>query len=183
MFGGKDSIPKPKQSEFGSIIESYKSLKCKGTPEEDVKDPDTLQGTNNTSAIPKGDTFLLEGGISYSQHGYITLEKYKERVVKAVKKGCDVSLDAKLMVSRRKKCEHVPQAVEDSNSSITSEVVRNCSTGLDPSVAKKNFDFTNEPPERIRVPPKKWQKGCTFKVGDCYYDDDGTFLYRVPGMK
>ncbi|XP_037946505.1 uncharacterized protein LOC119678634 [Teleopsis dalmanni] len=36
--------------------------------------------------------------------------------------------------------------------------------------------------ERIYIPRKLWRKGATFKVEDCYYDDDGEFLYRVPGM-
>ncbi|KAF4532964.1 hypothetical protein B566_EDAN000652 [Ephemera danica] len=37
-------------------------------------------------------------------------------------------------------------------------------------------------PERIRIPEEKWQEGATYKVGDVYYDSDGEFLYRVPGL-
>lgn len=41
----------------------------------------------------------------------------------------------------------------------------------------------NEPvTELIRIPRKVWKRGATYKVGDCFYDDDGEFLYRVPGM-
>ncbi|KAM7363922.1 uncharacterized protein ACRADG_000643 [Cochliomyia hominivorax] len=35
---------------------------------------------------------------------------------------------------------------------------------------------------RIHIPRKFWRKGATFRVNDCYYDDDGELLYRVPGM-
>lgn len=38
-------------------------------------------------------------------------------------------------------------------------------------------------PEQITIPKSKWREGGTYKAGDCYYDDDGHFLYRVPGMK
>lgn len=36
--------------------------------------------------------------------------------------------------------------------------------------------------ERIDIPPKLFKKGATYRLADCYYDDDGEFLYRVPGM-
>ncbi|XP_046966816.1 uncharacterized protein LOC124534833 [Vanessa cardui] len=37
-------------------------------------------------------------------------------------------------------------------------------------------------PERIRIPKKAYKKGATYKMNDCFYDDDGRFLYRVIGM-
>lgn len=36
-------------------------------------------------------------------------------------------------------------------------------------------------PQRIRIPKRAWKKGHTYRVEDCYYDDDGKFLYRVLG--
>lgn len=38
-------------------------------------------------------------------------------------------------------------------------------------------------PEKIRIPKGKFKRGCTYKLKDCYYDDSGLFLYRVPGME
>ncbi|XP_026463863.1 uncharacterized protein LOC113366472 [Ctenocephalides felis] len=38
-------------------------------------------------------------------------------------------------------------------------------------------------PEKIQIPKKFWQRGQTYKVNDCFYDDDGRFLYRVPGLE
>lgn len=35
---------------------------------------------------------------------------------------------------------------------------------------------------RIHIPRKLYRKGATYRVDDSYYDDDGEFLYRVPGM-
>lgn len=37
--------------------------------------------------------------------------------------------------------------------------------------------------DHIKVPKKLWKKGATYKLGDCFYDDDGELLYRVPGMR
>ncbi|KAL7018902.1 hypothetical protein ACKWTF_010953 [Chironomus riparius] len=36
--------------------------------------------------------------------------------------------------------------------------------------------------EKIRIPKKEWRKGKIYKVNDCFYSDDGEFLYRVPGL-
>lgn len=35
----------------------------------------------------------------------------------------------------------------------------------------------------IQIPKKLYQKGKTYRISDCYYDDDGEFLYRVPGVR
>lgn len=36
--------------------------------------------------------------------------------------------------------------------------------------------------ENIKIPRKLFKKGATYQLDDCFYDDDGEFLYRVPGM-
>lgn len=36
--------------------------------------------------------------------------------------------------------------------------------------------------EKISIPRKLLRRGATYKIEDNYYDDDGEFLYRVPGM-
>lgn len=36
--------------------------------------------------------------------------------------------------------------------------------------------------DQIRIPKALYRRGATYKLRDCYYDDDGEFLYRVPGM-
>jgi len=186
MFRGANTIPKPKQSEFGSIIESYKLLKSKDVPEDDVEDPYVLQRTCDNSSVPKGDSFLLqrqESGSRRGGGGCVTLDKYRERILRAVQKGCERSPDAKLMLSGLNKHEDMPETAHDASSDIATETLRDPPAAPIPLVADTNSDLPKDPPERIRVPANKWQKGCTFKIGDCYYDDDGVFLYRVPGMK
>ncbi|XP_067625023.1 uncharacterized protein [Eurosta solidaginis] len=46
---------------------------------------------------------------------------------------------------------------------------------------QRRFEITRVK-DRIHIPRKLWQKGATYRVVDAYYDDDGEFLYRVPGM-
>jgi hypothetical protein len=183
MFEAANNIPEPKHSEFRSIIESYKLLKCKDMPEDDVGGPDVLQRARDTSAVPKGDSFLLQGQRPYSRQNHVTLEKYRERVLKAIKKGHETSADAKLMVSKYSKREDVREEIQDANSDAIVETVKSSSARSNHAVTETSSDTGMDPPGRIQVPAEKWKKGCTFKVGDCYYDDDGTFLYRVPGMK
>lgn len=182
MFGDVNSIPKPKQSEFGSIIESYKLLKSKDMPEDDVEDPYVKQRTCDTSAVPKGDSFLLQRREPYPRRGSVTLDKYRERILRAVKMGHETSPDAKLMVSGLNKHEDMPETAHDASLDIATETVKKPAPAS-PLVAETSCELPKDPPGRIQVPASKWQKGCTFKIGDCYYDDDGEFLYRVPGMK
>lgn len=49
---------------------------------------------------------------------------------------------------------------------------------------KKNDDSltTSEIRDRVVIPKRLFKKGATYKLYDCFYDDDGEFLYRVPGM-
>lgn len=44
------------------------------------------------------------------------------------------------------------------------------------------IDTMNNYPLAIRIPKKVWKEGYMYKVKDCFYDDNGDFLYRVPGL-
>lgn len=37
--------------------------------------------------------------------------------------------------------------------------------------------------ERIRIPKRLQKAGSVYKLYDCFYDDKGLFLYRVPGLR
>uniref|UniRef100_A0A336M6D4 CSON010889 protein n=1 Tax=Culicoides sonorensis TaxID=179676 RepID=A0A336M6D4_CULSO len=36
--------------------------------------------------------------------------------------------------------------------------------------------------EKIKIPKKLWKRNATYKLRDCFYNDDGRLLYRVPGL-
>lgn len=44
------------------------------------------------------------------------------------------------------------------------------------------IDTMNEYPLAIRIPKQAWKEGHMYKVKDCFYDDQGDFLFRVPGL-
>lgn len=55
----------------------------------------------------------------------------------------------------------------------------------DVQVAKqKDLDEMKVSPikENIRIPKRLWKRNATYKYKDCFYDDDGELLYRVPGL-
>nr|XP_033342396.1 uncharacterized protein LOC117229755 [Megalopta genalis] len=48
---------------------------------------------------------------------------------------------------------------------------------------KTDIDTEFEYVKPIKIPKNVWKHGMTYRVKDCYYDADGAFLYRVPGLK
>ncbi|XP_076647646.1 uncharacterized protein LOC143356111 [Halictus rubicundus] len=48
---------------------------------------------------------------------------------------------------------------------------------------KTDIDTKFEYTKPIKIPKNVWKQGLTYRVKDCYYDDDGEFLYRVPGLR
>jgi len=44
------------------------------------------------------------------------------------------------------------------------------------------IDTINDYPLAIRIPKRVWKEGYMYRVNDCFYDDNGDFLYRVPGL-
>ncbi|XP_060816583.1 uncharacterized protein LOC132907471 [Bombus pascuorum] len=42
-----------------------------------------------------------------------------------------------------------------------------------------DFEYT----KRIKIPQSVYKKDKTYRIKDCYYDYDGEFLYRIPGLR
>uniref|UniRef100_A0A2M4AT37 Uncharacterized protein n=1 Tax=Anopheles triannulatus TaxID=58253 RepID=A0A2M4AT37_9DIPT len=55
-------------------------------------------------------------------------------------------------------------------------------TVFDPSLGGRDNASEADIKEFIKIPSKLYKKGATYQLDDCFYDDDGEFLYRVPGM-
>ena len=47
------------------------------------------------------------------------------------------------------------------------------------SSVETKFDYAKS----IRIPKNVYKEGMSYRIKDCYYDADGEFLYRVPGVK
>lgn len=154
-------MEKPKFSEFSSIINSYEELKNKTIPPKSIEHKE--ENINDSSTTPYGIKHVTLKLLQSTQN----VEK-KPVEKPQVKDVSDIAL---------KKLFHgdkntVKNKLNVSNSS--SLVVNNkCGT--------KETDIMSYP-EKIIIPKDKHRKGSTYKINDCYYDDDGEFLYRVPGM-
>lgn len=164
----KSKIPEPKSSEFSSIITSCKKYRSESK----------LIESNNGSekktekihkVMPSDETYLLSKVID------------KKPVM--FKPTSSTSVD-----------NHLLEGNSLQNPSGTGVVYS--STLPDNPFKVKKFNSTEVQPEEddmrnlsmpairenITIPMKFYKKGATYKLGDCYYDDDGEFLYRVPGM-
>lgn len=167
--------PKPAKTEFGNIIESYKHMKG----EDSGKSTKVIHRPQKDLVEPKDESYVVSNeGVSYMKYGRSTLDRYKERIVSAIKKGHNPGPDARLMLMHT---DDTPASNQVQSSESLSVAVS------DTAPTKQNVEIElgkdDTAPERIKIPYNKWKRGATFKMGDCYYDDDGSFLYRVPGMK
>ncbi|XP_032681389.1 uncharacterized protein LOC116848910 isoform X2 [Odontomachus brunneus] len=50
-------------------------------------------------------------------------------------------------------------------------------------VWKKKIDIEGNYLKPIKITKNIYKPGMTYRISDCYYDDDGEFLYRVPGVQ
>ncbi|KAL0102358.1 hypothetical protein PUN28_018702 [Cardiocondyla obscurior] len=48
---------------------------------------------------------------------------------------------------------------------------------------KKKVDTELKYVKPIKIAKHLYKPGMTYRISDCYYDDDGEFLYRVPGVQ
>lgn len=159
-------VPKPKKTEFLSIITS-----CKKTLNDDkliennsLKD---LPIANNERPHADADTFLVDDKKDFSDRN-ITLQDF-------LKKNPHISFKDMSNTGEVIKYDENP---EFKVSKMTKE---------DNNLAKYNKDANHaieslEIQEKIKIPKKLYKKGKIYKVDDCFYADDGDFLYRVPGF-
>jgi len=157
-------FPKPKSNEFLSIVTS-----CSKYSENDEQS-EVKQIESTELRMPKqrpaadDNTFMMHGTKRFSSEN-ITLADLQE-------KNPDINMQVKLneMETVNKNLPKIKFKSFDENNYI--------------SLAKNNekiFDKLKIQ-ERIKIPKKEWQKGRIYKVNDCFYSDDGEFLYRVPGL-
>lgn len=159
----KYELPMPKSNEFSSIITS-----CKKYSEQEPE-AKKLQSRGNKipekRPNPENDSYIIDSP---------TQQTSKMMTLKAFQ---DISPD-----------------VMSSEKSLMNDSNKDGSQNLRVFKQKDNDNVTTlsqedasvfrslEIKEQIRIPRRLWKKDRLFRVGDCFYDDDGEFLYRVPGL-
>lgn len=112
----------------------------------------------------------------------ITLDGLRSKISASAERNVEISLDDQSIITPEKEITSLHNSNEkiqtDSNTYIQK-------ANPDMPVNKQaEEELVGTPyPDRIRIPKKAYQRGVTYKVNDCYYDDDGRFLYRVPGLE
>lgn len=158
----------PEDGEFSRIITSCKKY-AKVSEQTDVKRIGEGEGASDEipeihAKAPNQDMFVMKG-----------VSDRHPKTLRQVKRELGVST-----------------AAEDSDESDTSSVFSSRDNLIDVKKYKSeliSFDASNAPSsmqpdirESIQIPRKLYKKGATYQLDDCFYDDDGEFLYRVPGM-
>lgn len=81
---------------------------------------------------------------------------------------------------------YTPQTVPTNDKSVDVAVVeaslQEHTSIISRKEVSKYIDTINDYPLGIRIPKNAWKEGYTYRVNDCFYDDKGDFLYRVPGL-
>ncbi|KAG7300227.1 hypothetical protein JYU34_015790 [Plutella xylostella] len=167
-----------------------KSLKVDLTPEQPIgefqKIVDRCAAKDNSNG-DRNEPFeedLKHSKEQHSQSKFInkkrtTLDELTNKIKTRLEQGKSVNVPDQLIVKT------MNSSVSSSNSPETNYPIE-----LEDAEEKAVTNYKEEEkivavasyPERIRIPKKAYKKGATYKVNDCYYDDDGRFLYRVIGM-
>lgn len=169
----KPNIP----TEFSDIITSYEKLKNINENESDLKHEKICTQKQLSSSKTEDKTKKISKILERN----ITLQELRKEIECGIVSGKEIPINEKMILDnyKDKEKQHVKLKREEVNN-IVETTKYQTSSGL---VKKTEKDYSHLIyPERIQIPSDKFKYGYTYKVNDCYYDSDGTFLYRVPGM-
>ncbi|CAD6991784.1 uncharacterized protein LOC101455137 [Ceratitis capitata] len=184
----KATLPRPTKQEFLSIITSCD----KYAEKEDVPQLQTGELCNKrnslASSAPEDETYLLDKVYDKRRMRLQDLKKYKlipnELADTSNELANKKSIDQNAAMELRNPSG---TGVISTNSQKNPLVDLNLLQKYESNEVvisvedQKRFEITRVK-DRIHIPRKLWRKGATYRVEDVYYDDDGEFLYRVPGM-
>jgi hypothetical protein len=164
-------IPKPAKTEFLSIITT-----CKKYSQPDEAEQEVLKlGQSNDDALkfpkwkpknPEQDSIVMAGKVRNTMD-MMPLREYQKH-----------SPDIDLSETQRDLAQ-VPRPIRDLTNVQKHESASVTSLQFDDKKVFRSLEIQ----ERIMIPKKAWAEGKIYKVDDCFYADDGEFLYRVPGLK
>ncbi|XP_011634356.1 uncharacterized protein LOC105425333 [Pogonomyrmex barbatus] len=80
--------------------------------------------------------------------------------------------------------KHKDVSVSPNDKNINRNIIASDDNLLDTSIKvwNKKVDTELNYAKPIKIAKHLYKPGMTYRISDCYYDDDGEFLYRVPGV-
>ncbi|CAH1971637.1 unnamed protein product [Acanthoscelides obtectus] len=170
-------------NEFSDIITSYEALKQKNKKIEESINVDMDQ--LNIKPDPDNPDSGIIGKVT-NKNSLVTFKELQRNIEHKANRGKKVDEDEKLILksleTHSSAQEIVTQVLRPEDVVAISKNKYKSSGGS--LVKKSERDYSHLIyPERIVIPKDKVKKHCIYKLNDCYYDHDGYFLYRVPGME
>ncbi|XP_018565204.1 uncharacterized protein LOC108906415 [Anoplophora glabripennis] len=165
-------------TEFSDIITSYNKLKAKKHHNSDEE-----LTVNINTEILKSVSDSNNGINQRIKKRHLTLHELQNKLENRLNLGKDLPEDEKLMLKNLKQSSEV-NPMEQNQNNFEDVMINKFETSKSTTLMKKKQQDYNHLiyPEKISIPKNLRKKGYTYKLNDCYYDDDGLFLYRVPGM-
>uniref|UniRef100_U5ET21 Uncharacterized protein n=1 Tax=Corethrella appendiculata TaxID=1370023 RepID=U5ET21_9DIPT len=163
-----DVVPQPVNTEFADIITS-----CKGYQVEKIEDENRQIASGSaemdisTATPPKDDMFLL-GEIENKAPAIFKFPATEEKEEEENEESLETMPDEQVITLKQEDVT-TPMKIKKYNDIVVKE-------------RPNNFNSTVPIREFIHIPKKLYKRGATYKIDDCFYDDDGEFLYRVPGL-
>lgn len=117
-----------------------------------------------------------------SEEGIALLNVYRKEVEAAESHNAVVNVKETTASKAVEKFDNTDHA-DSKNKNI--QIVSTKDDALDTYVKiwNKKTDVELEYAKPIKIAKHLHKPGMSYRVGDCYYDDDGEFLYRVPGVQ
>ena len=170
------NLRKPEHNEFSSIITSCSKYSEKEQkPQEDIKLLENKDQLKIPNRRPKADrdSFLLEGNEKDKKLGMMRLKDFQT-----------ISPDtASNQVTNPNNNESHIDLTQNKLFSNLNIIKKTREVTVPANFEDEQVHRSLEIKENIKIPRKLWKKNKLYKVSDCFYDDDGEFLYRVPGFK
>ncbi|CAH1135108.1 unnamed protein product [Ceutorhynchus assimilis] len=144
------------KGEFSEILSSYQKPKEHKT--ESIEEPSKFK-------------------IRESKEQLVTFKELQNKVKQKMSKGEQVTIQEELLKEAKMS---INQPIELQQEDVNIIKPKTNEVGF---VRKTTKDVSHLVyPQQITIPRDIYKKGYTYKLNDCYYDSDGEFLYRVPGM-
>ncbi|XP_057663428.1 uncharacterized protein LOC130898273 [Diorhabda carinulata] len=181
------NLPEVK-SDFSEIITSYQKLisnknknKCETTNNESIEID--LKVTSKSTGNMSTDTYLVTDKCKVKHKNLITLSQLQSDLEHKANKGLNLTEEEILIFKDKNQNEEVPSTLYKDDLKQIAENKFHSSRGSSLSTNVKRDYSHLKYPEQIVIPKGLKKAGCVYKLNDCFYDVDGEFLYRVPGME
>ena len=176
----KKEIPKVK-GQFLEIISSYERLKNKNMKDEVTESDDAFR-TEFEQKKSQRETYTLTAPDEYVDKRHVPLSVLVDKLEHKKEVSDRLNEDEELMLYQLKhKADNLPKKTVENPTVDVSKYKAGTTNLTTVSQNAKDYSFLDYP-QKITIPREIKKMGYTYKLNDCFYDSDGLFLYRVPGM-